>query len=87
MFTGILPEDQIACNKNIEPILLNAIDNCGDVFVTLTEIEDTITFKPVVVLTRIWTASDKCNNTTTHQQVITILPANINTIEQVICEE
>ncbi|WP_188363257.1 HYR-like domain-containing protein, partial [Flavobacterium orientale] len=72
VFVGDLPQDiTVECDAIPEVAILTATDNCGDVEITFAESVATGQCLGSSVITRTWTATDSCGNTTSHVQVIT----------------
>ncbi len=74
-FVEALPGNQtVACALDIPaPTILTATDNCDDgVEVQFSETTTDQTSPHTFTLTRTWTATDNCDNTTSHTQVITV---------------
>ncbi len=73
VFAGVLPQNlTVACNSNIPaPATLTATDNC-DASVTVTYGQTQNGTGCSYTLTRTWTATDDCNNSTVAQQIITV---------------
>lgn len=63
----------ITCSQNIPPAAsLSATDNCSDV--TNVELSETTAVDGCEqIITRVWTATDVCGNSSSHTQVITIV--------------
>ncbi|MCO4820793.1 MAG: gliding motility-associated C-terminal domain-containing protein [Flavobacteriaceae bacterium] len=71
-FVEDLPQNEnYECSDVPEAITITAIDNCTNATVTLTETQTDGNCPGTFVITRIWVASDECNNQVTHTQVIT----------------
>jgi len=71
IFVSNLPEDMyLSCDRIPEAPVLDAVDNCGEVTVTLEEYEEPGDCSSKYQLIRIWTAEDGCGNTAVHRQVI-----------------
>ena len=86
-FIGELPKDQLVCEVLPNPAILGAKDNCGDAFVSFEESMDSLSSAPnYIIVKRTWIASDICNNTTTHTQVIALSLPIRNLLYQEICE-
>ena len=89
-FVESLPANvTVECNAVPTAITLTATDVCGTATVTYAEVRTNGTCTYDYTLTRTWTATDACGNTTSHNQVITVqdnsnptfvesLPANVN---------
>ncbi|KAA5531706.1 HYR-like domain-containing protein, partial [Paenimyroides baculatum] len=74
-FVGSLPAAAVtvSCASEIPaPAVLTATDNCGTATVTLVETTTAGTCANNFTLTRVWTATDVCGNTTSHTQIITV---------------
>ncbi|MBK8562977.1 MAG: DUF11 domain-containing protein [Saprospiraceae bacterium] len=73
VFAGVLPQNlTLACSATIPtPATLTAMDNCdANVAVTFAETQNGSGCS--YTLTRIWTATDDCNNSTVAQQIVTV---------------
>ena len=67
-----IPADTVVTPSTIPPApVITGSDNC-DTTVTVTLTENTVNFVCYEELTRTWTATDDCGNTTVETQVITI---------------
>jgi hypothetical protein len=74
-FNETLPTDETAeCDSAdlTNPAVLTASDNCGTADVTFSESTADGSCPNSYILTRIWTATDECGNTTSHTQTITV---------------
>ena len=72
-FVGALPEDGLAeCASLPEAEVLEAVDNCGNASVTLSELEIPGDCEGRFTLERTWTATDNAGNTTSHTQILTV---------------
>ena len=61
----------INCNSPVPAApILSATDNCGPA--TLNMVETTSGANCGYIITRTWTATDNCNNTSTRQQIVTV---------------
>ena len=69
-----LPSDlSVECDAVADPATLTATDNCDtEIIVEFEEVKTAGTCASNYILTRTWTATDTCNNTTTHSQTITV---------------
>src|SRR5690606_16863079 len=71
IFVSNLPEDMyLNCDSIPQAPVLEAVDNCGEVTVTLEEYEEPGDCSSKYQLVRVWTATDGCGNSTVHQQVL-----------------
>ncbi|MEZ4782009.1 MAG: hypothetical protein R2816_10760 [Flavobacteriaceae bacterium] len=74
-FNEALPGDTtVECDNIPTANTLTASDNCGTATVNLTETLDgnTDACPSEYTITRVWTATDECGNTTSHTQIITV---------------
>jgi len=72
-FTSTLPGDiDVECDEIPDAEELLAIDNCGDANVTFVEVIDNGACVGDYIITRTWTATDACDNSTVHTQIITV---------------
>jgi hypothetical protein len=72
-FTSDLPNDiEVECDAVPDAEELLATDNCGNVEVTFEEIIDNGACVGDYIITRTWTATDACDNSTVHTQIITV---------------
>ncbi|MFT5148929.1 MAG: hypothetical protein ACI86P_001615, partial [Flavobacteriales bacterium] len=70
-FEGILPGDlTVECDMIPDAATLTATDLCGTAVVTMEENTSSTTCPST--LTRVWTATDECDNVSIHTQVLTI---------------
>ena len=77
-----VPEDQfIECNISLSVTMATAVDNCGDVTVTMDEVLDQGDCGGAYVITRTFTATDACGNSTTAVQTITQQDTTAPTLE------
>jgi gliding motility-associated-like protein len=76
----------IVCKDVPSAPILTATDNCGAATVIFTETIDSVSTPNTRIYTRIWTATDVCQNITTHRQIITVLPVVQTLITREICE-
>ncbi|WP_188495866.1 HYR-like domain-containing protein, partial [Flavobacterium palustre] len=73
VFVETLPDNvTVECSEIPQPATLTAIDNCGTAAVTFAEVKTEGACAGAYTLTRTWTATDLCNNTTTHVQTINV---------------
>uniref|UniRef100_UPI0030EC6619 Ig-like domain-containing protein n=1 Tax=Olleya marilimosa TaxID=272164 RepID=UPI0030EC6619 len=89
-FVEALPTNVTVDGDNIpDAPILTATDNCGDAIVTFNEeiVGDICTGNQTI--TREWIATDACNLTTSHTQVITVnqavLTASIDSVTNILC--
>ena len=89
-FVEALPTNTTVDGDNIpDAPILTATDNCGDAIVTFNEeiVGDICTGNQTI--TREWIATDACNLTTSHTQVITVnqpvLTASIDSVTNILC--
>ena len=91
-FTFVPADELIECNTSLDGTMATAVDNCGDVTVTVEENFDQGDCGGAYVITRTFTATDACGNASTAVQTITqedttapslVIPADV-TIE---CDE
>ena len=91
-FTFVPADELIECNISLDGTMAEAVDNCGDVTVTVEEALDQGECGGSYVITRTFTATDACGNSATAVQTITqqdttapslVIPADV-TIE---CDE
>ncbi|MEM5538663.1 Ig-like domain-containing protein, partial [Olleya sp. AS48] len=89
-FVETLPENIAVDGSNIpDAAVLTATDNCGDAIVTFNEeiVGDICTGNQTI--TREWIATDACDLTTSHTQVITVnqpvLTASIDSVTNILC--
>ncbi|MFN8283151.1 MAG: Ig-like domain-containing protein [Chitinophagales bacterium] len=85
-FVEPLPGDLNICANVPNPVILTATDNCGTAVVTFAEVIDSASVANTIIYTRTWTATDLCNNTNTHTQVITVSQVIQVTLDKTICE-
>ncbi|MCD8518492.1 MAG: PKD domain-containing protein [Flavobacterium sp.] len=72
-FVEVLPTNvTVECNAVPTPVTLTATDVCGTATVTYNQVRTDGTCTYEYTLTRTWTATDECGNTTIHNQVITV---------------
>ncbi|MCZ8298252.1 MAG: gliding motility-associated C-terminal domain-containing protein, partial [Flavobacterium sp.] len=72
-FVEALPADVTAeCSNVPAAVTLTATDNCGAANVTFNEVTTAGSCPSAYTLTRTWTATDACGNTTTHVQTVTV---------------
>ncbi|SHF86366.1 hypothetical protein SAMN05444377_1301, partial [Flavobacterium fontis] len=72
-FVEALPADVTAeCSNVPAAVTLTATDNCGAANVTFNEVTTAGSCPGAYTLTRTWTATDACGNTTTHVQTVTV---------------
>ena len=78
VFVEILPQDTtVNCDAVLEAVVLTATDNCrygeGEyVTIDYNEVRTNGNCPYNYILTRTWVATDECNNSTTHIQIITV---------------
>ncbi|QXP58519.1 Ig-like domain-containing protein [Olleya sp. HaHaR_3_96] len=69
--------------------ILTATDNCGNANVTFNESTTDDICTGAITITRTWIATDECNLTTEHTQILTVtqalLTASITTVTNVAC--
>ncbi|MAB74027.1 MAG: hypothetical protein CMC99_03635, partial [Flavobacteriales bacterium] len=91
-FTFVPADELIECNTSLDGTMATAVDNCGEVTVTVEESFDQGECGGAYVITRTFTATDACGNAATAVQTITqqdttapslVIPADV-TIE---CDE
>ena len=72
-FNETLPADAAGdCDNIPEVVTLTANDTCSTVIVTFEETQTESTCPILLIISRTWTATDACGNTTTHTQTITV---------------
>ncbi|MFN5774351.1 hypothetical protein, partial [Flavobacterium sp.] len=72
-FVEALPADVTAeCSNVPAAVTLTATDNCSAADVTFNEVTTASSCPGAYTLTRTWTATDACGNTTTHVQTVTV---------------
>ncbi|WP_452219333.1 HYR-like domain-containing protein, partial [Lacinutrix undariae] len=73
-FVQTLPETSITveCNNIPDAATLTATDNCGDAAVTYEETKTDGSCDSTYTLTRVWTATDTCDNTTEFTQTVNV---------------
>ena len=72
-FNGTLPfYIKAECDDIPEPTILSASDNCGDATVTFSETTSERSCPVLYEITRTWTATDQCGNTTIHTQRVDV---------------
>ncbi|WP_396184175.1 hypothetical protein, partial [Flavobacterium sp.] len=72
-FVEAIPTDStVQCDAVPTAVTLTATDNCGTAAVTFAESITQGTCPGAYTITRTWTATDPCNNVTTHVQTITV---------------
>ena len=73
-FVGPLPGDAtVECDAVPDPAILTATDNCdADVEVTFDQTRTDGSCPSNYTLTRTWTATDNCDNTAEHVQILTV---------------
>ena len=72
-FVEALPTDStVQCDAVPTAVTLTATDNCGEANVTFEEAIAQGSCPGAYTITRTWTATDACNNVTTHVQTITV---------------
>ena len=72
-FVEALPTDStVQCDAVPTAATLTATDNCGEAAVTFAESITQGSCPGAYTITRTWTATDACNNVTTHVQTITV---------------
>ena len=77
-----VPEDQlIECNIGLSSTMATAVDNCGDVTVTVDEVQEQGDCGGSYVITRTFTATDACGNSTSAVQTITQQDTTAPTLE------
>src|SRR5690606_14566424 len=73
VFVEALPTDvTVECDAVPTAEILTATDNCSDVDVIYTETRTDGACENTYTLTRVWTATDECDNEVSHTQVITV---------------
>ena len=70
-FTFVPADELIECNTSLDGTMATAVDNCGDVTVTVEENFDQGDCGGAYVITRTFTATDACGNASTAVQTIT----------------
>ena len=70
-FTFVPADELIECNISLDGAMATAVDNCGDVTVTVEEAFDQGACGGSYVITRTFTATDACGNSTVAVQTIT----------------
>jgi large repetitive protein len=68
------------CDKIPAPIVMTATDNCSTATVTLYTVNTPGKCADTYTITHTWTATDACGNSTTKQQVITVVDNNKPTL-------
>jgi gliding motility-associated-like protein/uncharacterized repeat protein (TIGR01451 family) len=82
VLAGVPANMNVECAQMPTPATVTATDNCdNDVTVSMTENLDGLGCS--MTLTRIWTATDDCGNTTSAQQVITLTDDSAPTLSGV----
>ena len=77
-----VPEDQsIECNTSLNATMATAVDNCGEVTVTMDEVLAQGACGGSYVITRTFTATDACGNSATAVQTITQQDTTAPTLE------
>ncbi|WP_206542776.1 beta strand repeat-containing protein, partial [Lacinutrix mariniflava] len=89
-FNQSLPGDITVSFDNIPNVPnISASDNCGDVTVAFNETESGDICTGSYTITRTWVATDDCNLSTTHTQIITVnqpvLSVTVSTVTNVLC--
>ncbi|RZK70699.1 MAG: hypothetical protein EOO92_20925 [Pedobacter sp.] len=74
VFVGTLPRDiKVGCDAIPTAPVLTATDNCGAATVTYAEVRTVGACEETgFIITRTWTATDACGNTTIHKQIINV---------------
>ena len=74
VFVGTLPRDiKVGCDAIPPAPVLAATDNCGAATVTYAEVRTVGACEETgFIITRTWTATDACGNTTIHKQIINV---------------
>ncbi len=73
VFSSALPQNIVVeCDNVPAAVTLTAVDNCGEVNISFNETSEEGSCPGRYTITRTWTASDLCNNTISHTQVITV---------------
>ncbi|MBF49839.1 MAG: hypothetical protein CL839_03905, partial [Crocinitomicaceae bacterium] len=70
-FTFVPADELIECNTSLDGTMATAVDNCGEVTVTVEETFEQGECGGAYVLTRTFTATDACGNAATAVQTIT----------------
>ncbi|WP_206733887.1 gliding motility-associated C-terminal domain-containing protein [Flavobacterium stagni] len=74
VFVGTLPTNATAqCDNVPSAATLTATDSCGAATVTFNETSTAGSCPSAYTLTRTWTATDACGNTTTHTQIVNVV--------------
>ncbi|MEZ4797285.1 MAG: gliding motility-associated C-terminal domain-containing protein, partial [Flavobacteriaceae bacterium] len=72
-FNETLPSDEtVECDSVADAVTLTASDSCGTADVTFTETTADGDCPSNYIITRTWTATDECGNTTSHTQIVTV---------------
>ena len=72
-FNESLPSDEtVECDAVADAVTLTASDNCGTADVTFNEVRTDGDCPSNYILTRTWTATDECGNSTSHTQTVTV---------------
>ncbi|MEC3908670.1 gliding motility-associated C-terminal domain-containing protein, partial [Tamlana sp. 2201CG12-4] len=88
-FVETLPRDiTVECDAVPDPLTITATDNCGDAVVTVNDVRTDGDCPSSYIIVRTYTATDACNLTTTHTQIITVqdttAPVPTTTFEETI---
>ncbi|TPV31557.1 hypothetical protein FJ651_15335, partial [Paucihalobacter ruber] len=88
-FEGNLPADiLVECDAVPTASILTATDNCSDnVNVAFSEVRTDGDCPSNYTLTRTWTATDDCDNTTTYTQIVTVQDTTAPTITTVAADQ
>jgi len=86
LFNAPLPIDENLCESITPAVVLTATDNCGTAIVTFTETIDSVSILNTKIFIRTWTATDECQNTSIHKQIIKVSDVFNISIDSVICE-
>ncbi|WP_196886051.1 gliding motility-associated C-terminal domain-containing protein [Aureivirga sp. CE67] len=71
-FSSDLPEDiTVSCENIPEVPIVEALDSCSEVVIDFNETSNEVS-ECVYTLTRVWTATDVCGNSSEHIQTVTV---------------
>uniref|UniRef100_UPI003751147A HYR-like domain-containing protein n=1 Tax=Flavobacterium sp. TaxID=239 RepID=UPI003751147A len=82
-FVETLPSNvTVECSNIPTPVVLTATDNCGTAAVVYNQSINTGNCEGNYTIIRTWTATDLCNNITTHIQTVTVQDTTAPTFNQ-----